>query len=195
MPNPSSSATPTTGATVSSGATSPSGAGQRPTVSIILHGHRWPAASAVATLRARLLDALPGAEIIETREDPASAIGAAALMSAAAARATGGILVFLEPSLVPKVEDLRTLAAAAADSQCLALARGWAPVLNGEPTAETSAATDLLSRLAADVARHAALPLTPSLSPQAGRGGSSPVPLKGRGQGEGSQLSGRRTST
>jgi GT2 family glycosyltransferase len=206
MPSPSSSAT-APAATRPAGAASP-----RPPVSVILHGHRWPAASAVATLRARLVEALPGAEIIETREDPAAVIGAAALMSAAATRATGGILAFLEPSLLPSVDDLRSLIAAATDAQCLALARGWkssnplpypSPWSQGEGFQFLSAlpgsavrgsgdepgpaAADLLSRLAADVARHAASPLTLP-SPLEGERGPAPSPrLRGEGWGEGSQ--------
>ena len=43
-------------------------------------------------------------------------------MAAAVTRATGGILLFLEPSLLPTVDDLCGLLDAASSSQCLALA-------------------------------------------------------------------------
>jgi GT2 family glycosyltransferase len=141
MPNRSSSATPPTGA-----------AGHRAPVSIILHGLRWPAAAAVAALRARLLDALPGAEIIEAREDAASAIGAAALMSASAARATGAILLFLEPSLLPSVEELRSVVAAASDSQCLTFMGRVDRQTHHSARSTAPGGSDLLSRLAAEFA-------------------------------------------
>ena len=119
MPAPSSHATPTP--TPTGAGHAPTGAGHRPPVSVILHGQRWPDASTVAALRARLHEALPGAEIIETREADTAAIGAAALMSAAAARAIGSILLFLEASMLPSVDGLRSLvAAAAADAHCVA---------------------------------------------------------------------------
>src|SRR5262249_14914322 len=50
-----------------------------PDVSAILHACAWPDAGTLDTLRARLREAVPQVEIIEAREDPAAAIGAAAL--------------------------------------------------------------------------------------------------------------------
>ena len=155
----------------SSSATPPQ-AGHRPPVSVILHGHRWPSASVIVALRARLHEALPDAEIIEAREHADAAIGAAALMAAAVTRATGSILLFLEPSLLPAAADLRTLIDTASASQCLALTcrRGWdsnprgddsTSRFQGGPVTTTSVpseglegtgATDLLSRLAAELA-------------------------------------------
>jgi GT2 family glycosyltransferase/glycosyltransferase involved in cell wall biosynthesis len=159
-------------------------ASPRPAVSIILHGHRWPVAAAVAALRARVHDALPDAEIIETREDPARALGAAYLMNAAAFGASGGTLVFVEPSLLPSVEDLRAVVAAASDAQCVVVGmKSSNPLPYPSPWSqgegfqfggalpgsavrdsseargagdESAAGADLLSRLADDVARHAA---------------------------------------
>jgi GT2 family glycosyltransferase/glycosyltransferase involved in cell wall biosynthesis len=97
-------------------------------VTVILHAFAWPEASTLDGLRGRLRDAFGGElEILEAREDPAAAIGAAALINAAARRASGRVLLVLEPSTLPTVDSLRALAAAAADGVALERVRSEAP--------------------------------------------------------------------
>lgn len=82
-----------------------------PAVSVVLHGCVWPDAAALARLQARLREAWPGVEMVEAREEMGgTAIGAAAAINRAAARAGGGWLVLIESTLLPDAASLAAVA-------------------------------------------------------------------------------------
>lgn len=87
-----------------------------PAVSVVLHGYVWPDAAALARLQARLRETWPGAEMVDAREETgATAIGAAAAINRAAARAGGGWLVLIESTLLPDAAALAAFADPAAN--------------------------------------------------------------------------------
>jgi GT2 family glycosyltransferase/glycosyltransferase involved in cell wall biosynthesis len=117
-----------------------------PPCSVILHAHRWPDAQTLARLQARVREAWPDAELLDAREQPAAAIGAAAVINQTVARARGAIVIALEPNRLPTVDSLIALAAAARDGLAVEASRSRAT--HGASTAASSgASTSLLAEL------------------------------------------------
>lgn len=83
-------------------------------VSVILAGAVWPDAATVQALAARIETACPGAALIEARESRDAPRGAAAILDDAIRRATGDVVVVLEPWAPLDVAALRALAEAGA---------------------------------------------------------------------------------
>jgi GT2 family glycosyltransferase/glycosyltransferase involved in cell wall biosynthesis len=124
-------------------ATSPASAFEGPTrraaspsCSVILHAHRWPDAQTTARLHARLREAWPDAELIDAREQPAAALGAAAVINQAVTQARGAVIIALEPNRLPTVDSLIALAAAARDG--LAVEASRSPLADERRTSHSS---------------------------------------------------------
>ena len=83
-------------------------------ISVILAGAVWPEAAAVQALSGRIASALPGAELIEARESRQAPRGAAAIIGDAIQKATGDVVLVLEPWAPLDVAALRALAEAGA---------------------------------------------------------------------------------
>jgi GT2 family glycosyltransferase/glycosyltransferase involved in cell wall biosynthesis len=125
-------------------------------VSVILHAYAWPDEPRLEALRTRLREALRDVanELLEAREDAAAAVGAAAVINAAVRRARGSVLLVLEPSVLPRPEDLRALVTAAHEG--LALPRSAADAADAQADADDHAATGLLARINTTLHRVAA---------------------------------------
>ncbi|MFN8059580.1 MAG: glycosyltransferase [Vicinamibacterales bacterium] len=84
----------------------------RSTVTVVVHGLVWPTAVAVEHLTRRIADAFDGAQILEAREHDTAPHGPSATVNDALARATGDVVLVLEPSVDWTPEDLLALASA-----------------------------------------------------------------------------------
>jgi GT2 family glycosyltransferase/glycosyltransferase involved in cell wall biosynthesis len=117
-------------------------------VSVILAGAVWPEAAAVQALSARIAAACPGAELIEARESRQAPRGAAAIIDDAIRRASGDVVLVLEPWSPLDAAALRALADAGArglaiEAASSVAALAWPP---------SSPREDMLGELAAAVA-------------------------------------------
>ena len=98
-----------TGAERAAAEASPERGARAPSCSVIIHAQLWPDAQTTARLRARVHEAWPDAELIEAREQPSAALGAAAAINQAVAQSRGAILIALEPDRLPTIDSLRAL--------------------------------------------------------------------------------------